>query len=88
MPQVFLLGIRHHGPGSAYSVVQALTALQPDLILIEGPPEAEAVLPLAGAIPAKWNHRWPCWSMLRTIGRSRFLSLCVFRRNGRRCAMG
>lgn len=48
MQKVFLFGIRHHGPGSAYSVVQALTAVQPDIILIEGPPEAEAVLPLAG----------------------------------------
>lgn len=48
MLPVFYLGIRHHGPGSAYSVIQALTAIQPDIILIEGPPEAEAVLPLAG----------------------------------------
>ena len=48
MQEVFLLGIRHHGPGSAYSVVQALNTIQPDLLLIEGPPEAEAVLPLAG----------------------------------------
>lgn len=48
MQKTFYLGIRHHGPGSAYSVVQALTAIQPDIILIEGPPEAEAVLALAG----------------------------------------
>jgi hypothetical protein len=48
MQNVFLLGIRHHGPGSAYSVVQALTEVQPDLILIEGPLEAETVLALAG----------------------------------------
>ena len=47
MQNIFYLGIRHHGPGSAYSVVQALTEIQPDLILIEGPPEAEAVLGLA-----------------------------------------
>lgn len=47
MQNTFYLGIRHHGPGSAYSVVQALTEIQPDLILIEGPPEAEAVLTLA-----------------------------------------
>lgn len=45
--QPFYLGIRHHGPGSAYSVIQALTTIRPDLILIEGPPEAESVLPLA-----------------------------------------
>ena len=48
--QTFYLGIRHHGPGSAYSVVQALAAIQPDLILIEGPPEAESVMALAGNV--------------------------------------
>jgi hypothetical protein len=41
--QVF--GIRHHGPGSAQSLVQALEALAPDAILVEGPPEAEELLP-------------------------------------------
>ncbi len=47
MSDIYLLGIRHHGPGSAYSVRQALAEIQPDLILIEGPVEAEAVLSLA-----------------------------------------
>jgi hypothetical protein len=46
MGDVHVLGIRHHGPGCARSVLQALTALQPDLILVEGPPDAEPVLPL------------------------------------------
>nr|WP_139088681.1 DUF5682 family protein [Oscillochloris trichoides] len=41
-----IFGIRHHGPGSARSLRLALEALQPDAILIEGPPDAEAVLPL------------------------------------------
>lgn len=44
---VHILGVRHHGPGSARSLVAALTELQPDCILLEGPPEAEAILPLA-----------------------------------------
>ncbi len=44
---VHILGIRHHGPGSARSVRQSLDRLQPDIILIEGPPEAESVLPLS-----------------------------------------
>lgn len=44
---VHLFGIRHHGPGSARSLAQALQQLQPDLILIEGPPEADDLLPLA-----------------------------------------
>lgn len=39
-------GIRHHGPGCARSLVAALNALQPDCLLVEGPPEGEAVLPL------------------------------------------
>ena len=43
-PHIF--GIRHHGPGSARSVKAALERLGPDIILVEGPPEAEAVLPL------------------------------------------
>lgn len=47
-PTIF--GIRHHGPGSARSLQQALETLRPDLILIEGPPDAEEVLPLA-ALP-------------------------------------
>lgn len=44
---VHFLGIRHHGPGCARSVAQALQQLQPDLILIEGPPEADELLALA-----------------------------------------
>jgi hypothetical protein len=43
-PGVRLFGIRHHGPGSARSLVAALDADWPDIILIEGPPEAEALL--------------------------------------------
>ncbi|MDQ3705850.1 MAG: DUF5682 family protein [Chloroflexota bacterium] len=46
--QVYIFGIRHHGPGSARSLRQALEALQPDCILVEGPPDAADVLPLLG----------------------------------------
>ncbi len=45
--QVTLLGIRHHGPGSARAVVRALRELQPDVILIEGPPEADELVRFA-----------------------------------------
>ncbi|MEN7548095.1 DUF5682 family protein [Rapidithrix thailandica] len=41
---VHLLGIRHHGPGSARNVAAYLEELQPDIILVEGPPEAESLL--------------------------------------------
>jgi hypothetical protein len=44
---VHVFGIRHHGPGCARSLRQALDALAPDVILVEGPPDADAVLPLA-----------------------------------------
>jgi hypothetical protein len=44
---VHVFGIRHHGPGSARSLLHALRSLAPDLVLVEGPPEADALLPLA-----------------------------------------
>ena len=40
----YILGVRHHGPGSARRVRERLEALHPDLILVEGPPEAEELL--------------------------------------------
>lgn len=46
MTDVHILGIRHHGPGSARSVAEALATLRPDLVLIEGPPELDQVVPL------------------------------------------
>ncbi len=41
---VHYFGIRHHGPGCARSLCHALAALQPDCVLIEGPPDADALL--------------------------------------------
>lgn len=46
-PHVF--GIRHHGPGCAATLRAALEELQPELLLIEGPPEADALIPFASA---------------------------------------
>src|SRR3954452_21340040 len=43
---VFLFGIRHHGPGSARRLVQALDDLKPVAVLIEGPSEASELLPM------------------------------------------
>jgi Family of unknown function (DUF5682) len=43
---VHIFGIRHHGPGSARSLREALEQLKPDAILVEGPPDAEEALPL------------------------------------------
>ncbi len=42
-----LYGIRHHGPGSARSLREALAELEPDVVLIEGPPEADGLVELA-----------------------------------------
>src|SRR5262245_19864552 len=41
-----IYGIRHHGPGSARSLRQALETLRPDCLLVEGPPDAAEALPL------------------------------------------
>ena len=49
VPPVRIFGIRHHGPGSARALGASLEAWQPDIVLIEGPPEAAAVLALAGS---------------------------------------
>ncbi|MFE2414205.1 DUF5682 family protein [Kitasatospora sp. NPDC059408] len=46
-PDVTLLGVRHHGPGSARAVGAALARLAPDAVLIEGPPEADGIVGLA-----------------------------------------
>ena len=39
-------GVRHHGPGSADSLVKALDELKPVAVLIEGPADASALLPM------------------------------------------
>jgi hypothetical protein len=45
--QVEVLGIRHHGPGSARAVAAELDRLRPDAVLIEGPADADPLLPWA-----------------------------------------
>ncbi|MFM2066197.1 MAG: hypothetical protein RLZZ584_1106 [Pseudomonadota bacterium] len=49
MSAVHCFGIRHHGPGCARSLRHALHALQPDCVLVEGPPEADALVQAAAA---------------------------------------
>ena len=43
---VSFFGIRHHGPGSARRLVEALDALSPAIVLIEGPVDASDLLPM------------------------------------------
>ena len=38
--EIHILGIRHHGPGSARSLLKQLETLKPDIILVEGPADA------------------------------------------------
>lgn len=47
--QIRVLGIRHHGPGSARAVVRALADLEPDTVLIEGPADADPLVALAAS---------------------------------------
>jgi Family of unknown function (DUF5682) len=42
--EVEVFGVRHHGPGSARSLVAALNLYGPDAVLIEGPADADPVL--------------------------------------------
>src|SRR5262249_54789687 len=49
-PRAHLFGIRHHGPGSAASLVAALDRLNPAAVLIEGPSDANDLVHFA-ALP-------------------------------------
>ena len=47
--RLHLFGIRHHGPGSARSLMTALAALDPAIVLIEGPPDADDIIRFAAS---------------------------------------
>lgn len=44
--EVAYLGIRHHGPGSARRLIEALDAIQPVEVLVEGPSDLTDLLPM------------------------------------------
>ncbi|MFF7856141.1 DUF5682 family protein [Streptomyces sp. NPDC007904] len=72
-----LLGVRHHGPGSARAVRAALEATRPGIVLIEGPPEADPLIPLA----AGEDMRPPVALLAHAVdepGRSAFWPLAEF----------
>ncbi|WP_458245272.1 DUF5682 family protein [Streptomyces sp. MAI_2237] len=72
-----LLGVRHHGPGSARAVRAALDAARPETVLIEGPPEADALIALAG----EEDMRPPVALLAHAVdepGRSAFWPLAEF----------
>jgi hypothetical protein len=47
--RISVLGVRHHGPGSARSVIAELDRIRPAVVLIEGPADADPLLGLAAA---------------------------------------
>ncbi|MFF4548981.1 DUF5682 family protein [Streptomyces sp. NPDC001406] len=72
-----LLGVRHHGPGSARAVRAALDAARPRAVLLEGPTEADALIPLA----ADEDMRPPVALLAHAVeepGRSAFWPLAEF----------
>ncbi|MGI5393201.1 DUF5682 family protein [Streptomyces sp. CA-251251] len=74
---VLLLGVRHHGPGSARAVRAALEQTRPAVVLIEGPPEADPLIPLA----ADEDMRPPVALLAHAVeepGRSVFWPLAEF----------
>lgn len=75
--RLVLLGVRHHGPGSAHAVRQALDAVNPGVVLVEGPPEGSALVPhvarglrppvallayVADAPDVAWFYPFAAWS--------------------------
>ncbi len=44
--EIHIFGIRHHGPGSARRLLEALDQLKPAVVLIEGPSDTTPLLPL------------------------------------------
>jgi len=45
---IHVFGIRHHGPGCARALLPAIEELEPSIILMEGPADAQSAVPLAG----------------------------------------
>ena len=54
---VHLLGIRHHGPGSARSVLRVLNELQPDVVLVELPADCERPVDTIALLRAQRRSR-------------------------------
>ncbi|MEU1020172.1 DUF5682 family protein [Streptomyces sp. NPDC005898] len=75
--ETLLLGVRHHGPGSARAVRAALDEARPEAVLIEGPPEADPLVGLA----ADEGMRPPVALLAHVVdepGRSAFWPLAEF----------
>lgn len=52
-PGLSVFGVRHHGPGSARALAAALDRYDPDAVLVEGPPDADELIPLIADADAR-----------------------------------
>lgn len=50
MTEIKAFGIRHHGPGSARALRRALEAFEPDVVVIEGPSDADPLVKHVGSL--------------------------------------
>ena len=46
MAEIILLPVRHHSPACAYHVDRTIEELRPDVILVEGPDNADSLIPV------------------------------------------
>ena len=46
MAEIILLPVRHHSPACAYHVDRTIEELRPDIILVEGPDNADSLIPV------------------------------------------
>ncbi len=51
--EVSYFGIRHHGPGSARRLIEALDELKPEEVLVEGPADLSSLLPMLASAAMK-----------------------------------
>lgn len=82
-PSLHLLGVRHHGPGSARSVLAALDELQPSIVLVEAPAESTAAFEWVGdRVDADGDRLEPPVALLGHVvdepHRAAFAPLAVF----------
>lgn len=72
-----VFGIRHHGPGSARNLANALESMAPDIILIEGPPGGNALIKMA-----EYEEMEPPVALLiynpKALGQAAFYPFAVF----------
>ncbi|MFP4320814.1 MAG: DUF5682 family protein [Anaerolineales bacterium] len=61
-----ICGVRHHGPGSAYSLHVLLRSYRPTMLLVEGPPEADDI----ATDIVRENIEYPIALMVHQVGRT------------------